>query len=216
MRTPTGGIVLCGGRSSRMGRPKAWLPVGDEPMLARVVRVVAAAVEPVVVVAAPGQELPDLPADVEVVRDAAEGNGPLQGLAAGLAALAGRADAAFVVGCDAPFLTAPFVHRLAALRGTAAACVCESSDFPRPLPGVYAVGVLDRVNDQLAASAFSLRGLLERVETRFVSPSELTDIDPALDALRNVNTPDDYARALADLARRRYEHHDLPDLPGDD
>lgn len=195
----TGGIVLCGGRSARMGRPKAWLPVAGEPMLVRVVRVVAAAVEPVVVVASPGQELPDLPAGVVVVRDAAEGNGPLQGLAAGLAALEGRADTAFVVGCDAPFLTAAFVRRLVSLRGAADACVCAPGDFPHPLPGVYAVGVLDRVNDQLAAGALSLRGLLERVPTRLVRPSDLADIDPALDALRNVNTPDDYARALAGL-----------------
>ncbi len=201
MRTPTGGIVLCGGRSSRMGRPKAWLPVGSEPMLVRVARAVAAAVEPVVVVAAPGQELPDLPSGVEVVCDAAEGNGPLQGLAAGLAALAGRTDAAFVVGCDAPFLTAAFVRRLASLRGDADACACAPGDFHRPLPGVYAVGILDRVDEHLAAGLYSLRGLLERVTTRFVHPSELADIDPALDTLRNVNTPDDYARALADLAQ---------------
>ena len=42
-----GGIVLCGGRSSRMGRPKAWLPFGDELMLPRVVRILREVVEPV-------------------------------------------------------------------------------------------------------------------------------------------------------------------------
>src|SRR5579871_4934557 len=82
-----GGIVLCGGRSSRMGRPKAWLPFGDELMLPRVVRVLRAVVDPVVVVAAPGQDVPPLPPDVEIVRDEIEGKGPLGGLAAGLAAL---------------------------------------------------------------------------------------------------------------------------------
>jgi molybdopterin-guanine dinucleotide biosynthesis protein A len=199
MRSPTGGIVLCGGRSSRMGRPKAWLPFGDEPMLQRVLRTVTAAVGPVVVVAAPGQAIPALPTTVELVHDATEGKGPLQGLAAGLAAIAGRADAAFVTGCDAPFLTAAFILRLVERRGSAAVCVCSVDDFPRPLPGVYAVGVIDRVNDQLTAGAFSLRGLLDRVPTRFVHPPDLADIDPTLGSLRNVNTPDDYARALADL-----------------
>ncbi|MBN9518598.1 NTP transferase domain-containing protein [bacterium] len=199
-----------------MGRSKAWLPVGGEPMLVRVARVVGAAVEPVVVVAGPGKELPDLPAGVEVVRDAAEGNGPLQGLAAGLAALAERTDAAFTVGCDAPFLTAAFIQRLVSLRGDADACVCAPGDFPRPLPGVYAVGVLDRVDERLAAGLYSLRGLLERVTTRLAHPSELADIDPTLESLRNINTPDDYTRALADLAQMRHEHHDLPDVPRDD
>ena len=39
-----GGIVLCGGQSKRMGRPKAWLPVGEELMLPRVVRLLGEAV----------------------------------------------------------------------------------------------------------------------------------------------------------------------------
>ena len=47
-----GGIVLCGGKSERMGRPKLLLPFGDETMLARVVRIVGQVVSPVVVVAA--------------------------------------------------------------------------------------------------------------------------------------------------------------------
>src|SRR5262249_57842743 len=85
------GIVLCGGRSSRMGRPKAWLAFGDELMLQRVVRVLREVVDPVVVVAAPGQDVPPLPDTVEIVRDEVEGRGPLQGLAAGLAALEGKA-----------------------------------------------------------------------------------------------------------------------------
>src|SRR5919108_6298616 len=83
----TAGIVLCGGQSSRMGRPKAWLPFAGEVMLPRVVRLLGEAVAPVVVVAAPGQDVPELPAGIEIVRDPEPGRGPLQGLAAGLVAL---------------------------------------------------------------------------------------------------------------------------------
>ncbi|HUR55514.1 MAG TPA: NTP transferase domain-containing protein, partial [Gemmataceae bacterium] len=63
----TAGIVLCGGRSSRMGRAKAWLPFGGETMLQRVVRVVGEVVSPVVVVAAAGQDVPPLPVGVRIV-----------------------------------------------------------------------------------------------------------------------------------------------------
>src|SRR5205807_9116756 len=107
----TAGVVLCGGESSRMGRSKAWLPFGDEVMLPRVVRLLSEAVSPIVVVAAPGQDVPPLPADVEVVRDEESGRGPLQGLAAGLAGLAGRAEAAYASSCDVPFLRPEFVRR---------------------------------------------------------------------------------------------------------
>ena len=63
--TRVGGIILCGGQSKRMGRPKAWLPFGDELMLPRVARLLREAVEPVVVVAAPGQDLEHIPGDAE-------------------------------------------------------------------------------------------------------------------------------------------------------
>ena len=56
MSLSIGGIVLCGGESRRMGRPKAWLPFGDELMLQRVVRILGEVVNPIVVVAAPGQD----------------------------------------------------------------------------------------------------------------------------------------------------------------
>src|SRR5689334_1590078 len=98
----TGGIVLCGGRSSRMGRPKAWLPFGGETMLQRVVRVLREVVDPVAVVAAPGQDIPELPTGVRVIRDEIEGKGPLGGLCAGLSAIAGECDAVYLSSCDVP------------------------------------------------------------------------------------------------------------------
>src|ERR1019366_3329012 len=121
--THVGGIVLCGGQSTRMGRPKAWLPFGSELMLPRVVRLLREAVSPIVVVAAPDQELPGLPDDVKIVRDEAKDRGPLQGLSAGLAALQGHADAAFASSCDVPFLRAAFVRRMVELLGANHICV---------------------------------------------------------------------------------------------
>src|SRR5207237_975704 len=124
-----GGIVLCGGQSSRMGRPKAWLPFAGEIMLPRVVRLLREVVEPVVVVAAPDQDVPPLPAEVAVVRDEEKGRGPLEGLAAGLGALRGRANAAYLSSCDVPFLRPSFVRRLIELLGDYAVCVPRVGDY---------------------------------------------------------------------------------------
>ena len=112
-----GGIVLCGGQSQRMGQPKAWLAFGGELMLPRVVRLASEVVAPIVVVAAPDQELPPLPPSVAVVRDARPQRGPLQGVCAGLEALQGRCDAAFLSSCDVPFLQPAFIRRLIELLG---------------------------------------------------------------------------------------------------
>src|SRR5262249_770790 len=136
-----GGIVLCGGQSKRMGRPKAWLPFAGETLLARVVRLLGEVVSPLVVVAAPEQEVPPLPAAITLVRDAEQGRGPLQGLAAGLAALRGRAEAAYLSSCDVPFLRPAFIRRLIDLLSDRAICVPHVGDFHHPLAAIYRLEV---------------------------------------------------------------------------
>jgi molybdopterin-guanine dinucleotide biosynthesis protein A len=191
-----GGVILCGGRSSRMGRPKAWLPMGDETMLGRVVRLVGEVVSPVVVVAAPGQEVPPLPTGTLVVRDPAEGRGPLQGLAVGLESLRGQADAAYVSSCDVPFLQPAFVRRMIDLLGEHAACVPEVEGRLHPLAGVYRLEVADAAGQLLAEGCSRAVFLVERVPARIVGPQELANLGPSFPSLRNLNTPADYDAAV--------------------
>ncbi len=195
----TGGIVLCGGESTRMGRHKAWLPLAGEFMLPRLVRLVGAVVSPVVVVAAAGQDLPPLPADVAVVHDDERGRGPLQGLAAGLKALQGRADAAYATSCDVPFLRPGFIRRLIELRGSSAVCVPYAGDRFHPLAAVYRLDVLSAIQKLLAEDRLRLGLLLDLVPMRIVNAAELADVDPALQSLRNLNTPEDYQAALSEV-----------------
>jgi molybdopterin-guanine dinucleotide biosynthesis protein A len=191
-----GGIILCGGQSSRMGRPKAWLPFGDEFMLPRVVRLLSEAVRPVVVVAAPDQDVPPLPAAVAMVRDEEKGRGPLQGLAAGLAALEGQVDAAYLSSCDVPFLKPAFVRRLIDLLDDQSICVPRVGDYHHPLAAVYRPEVRVAVERLLAENRLRPFFLFEAVPTRVVEAAELADVDPGFQTLRNLNTPEEYEAAL--------------------
>jgi len=195
-----GGIVLCGGQSKRMGRPKAWLPFAGELMLPRVVRLLAEAVHPLVVVAAPNQDVPPLPEAVTIVRDEERGRGPLQGLAAGLAALRGRADAAYISSCDVPFLRPAFVRRLIDLLGKQTICVPRIDDYHHPLAAVYRLNVAPVVERLLAANRLRPFFLFEAVSTRIVEAGELADVDPGFQTLRNLNTAEEYEAALREIA----------------
>jgi molybdenum cofactor guanylyltransferase len=209
-----GGIVLCGGRSSRMGSPKAWLDFGGEPLLARVVRTVRRACGPVIVVAAPGQDVPPLPPEVAIARDPLEGRGPLQGIAAGLHALLESTggegiDAAFVSSTDAPFLEPALIARLAALRGDDHdVAVPHTDNHFHPLAAIYACTCLAHVKALLAADRLRPFFLFERVRTvicdtpMLLADPDLAAADPTLRSLENINTPDDYARALQSLEVR--------------
>ena len=194
------GIILCGGQSKRMGRPKAWLPFGDELMLPRVVRLLSEVASPIVVVAAPDQDLPPVPPDITVVRDEERGRGPLQGLAAGLETLIGRADAAYVSSCDVPFLRPQFVRRMIELLGEASICVPKVGEHHHPLAAVYRVSVLPAVRQLLAQDRLRPFFLFEAEPTRVVLAEELAD-DPQLQSLRNLNTPEEYDAALREFHR---------------
>src|SRR5579859_2552302 len=136
-----GGIVLAGGRSSRMGTPKAALEWHGSTLLRRTAGILSRVTDgTVVVVRAPGQDLPPLPPGTEVVDDPREGLGPVQGIAAGLGALAGRAEIAFVSSTDMPFLHPAFVRRvLRAAREGADVGLPVTRGYPQPLAAAYRV-----------------------------------------------------------------------------
>jgi molybdopterin-guanine dinucleotide biosynthesis protein A len=194
-----GGIVLCGGRSSRMGQAKAWLPFGGELMLPRVVRILSEVMDPIVVVAAPGQEVPPLPADVEIARDPEEGRGPLQGLVAGLEVMRDRVDAVYLSSCDVPFLQPAFVRRIIELLGPDSICVPRIGEFHHPLAAVYRIGVLETARRLLSENRLRPVFLFESLRTHVIGESEISDVDPAFQSLRNLNTPADYEAALREL-----------------
>jgi len=191
------GIVLAGGRSTRMGTSKAWMPFGPETMLQRVVRLLGDVVDPIVVVAADGQDLPVLPPGVRVTRDEREGRGPLEALRAGLKALPASSDAAYATSCDVPLLVPGFVRQMLRLAAGHDVAVMEIDGFTHPLSAVYRPSTLPRIEELLAADRLRPLFLFESVRTRRVTPSEMT-ADPELRTLRNLNTPAEYERALAD------------------
>ena len=192
-----GGIVLCGGKSTRMGTPKALLPFGPETMLQRVLRILSSLVAPIVVVAAADQELPELPANVILTRDEQPGRGPLEALRAGLKALPERVDRAYVTSCDVPLLLPGFVTQMLEHSNGYDIAVMEIDGFPHPLSAVYRRSVLAHVEALLAKDRLRPVFLFDAVRTRRVHPAEMTS-DPDLRTLRNLNTPDDYQQALRD------------------
>jgi molybdenum cofactor guanylyltransferase len=194
-----GAVVLCGGESRRMGRPKAWLPFGEELMLERVVRLAGTVAQPMIVVAAPGQELPALAADVAIVRDSVSGRGPLQGLAAGLAAFDNSVDLIYATATDVPFLEPRWMTRLVELAAGYDLVIPHVAGYYHPLAALYRpAAVLPAIESLLLADRLRPVFLVEAVKTRVVDEGEMRAIDPALDTLRNLNYPEDYERALAD------------------
>jgi len=194
-------IVLCGGKSRRLGRSKAWLEFGGETMLQRLVRLVAQRAEPVVVAAAEAQDLPPLPHGVEVVRDARPDRGPVQGLHEGLSRLQGRADWAFVSATDTPFLHPGWIDLLRAEADAdpegSDAVLAVIGGQAEPFSALYRVEpTLEAAKVQLEAGDFRFRSLRDRLRARLVPDARFRAIDPELQTLSNLNRWGDYEAAL--------------------
>jgi molybdenum cofactor guanylyltransferase len=197
------GIVLAGGRSSRMGTPKAALEWHGSTLLRRVTGIVGRAVGgPVVVVRAPGQELPELGEGIEVVEDAREGRGPLQGLAAGMGALRGRADVAYASSTDVPLLHPRFVQRVLAAFGDDVDVVLPHvGGFRHPLAAAYRVELVDAVERLIAEDRMKPAFLFEECRMRqldaeaLLADPMLAALDPDLDSVLNLNERADYEAA---------------------
>lgn len=203
------GIVLAGGRSTRMGRPKAGLEWHGSTLLRRVAGIVTRAVDgPVVVVRAPGQDLPELPASVELADDDHEGRGPLEGLKAGLAAVAGRAEAAYVSSTDVPLLHPAFIRTVlhARAREDVEVALPVAHGFRHPLAAAYRTSLLGTVEELIAEDRMRPAFLFERSRVRELDEAalmldpELRREDPELLSLLNVNDPDEYDRARSRAA----------------
>lgn len=191
MPNPNGNIyalILCGGRSSRMGTDKTELPFGGESLLARAAafwKSVPGVESILAAVGTPEHDIP-LPEGVTPVYDVFPGGGPMAGLHGAFAQ--SDAEALYVSAVDMPFLTAELLPPLPA----GDACVYVKNDRPEPLLGVYRRSCLPALEQALQGGQRKMTALLDRLRTSYLPlPEDLAA------AAENLNTREDYLRAIA-------------------
>ena len=193
-------VLLCGGKSRRMGHPKTELPFGESTLLDHMVTLLRPLFEHLVIVAGPEQVIPDF-REAVVVRDLTGGRGPLGGMQSGFRATRDYGDWTFVAACDLPFLTSRVVELFPIennqVRETDIVCP-HDSERAHPLCASYRTDVVETVDTMLEEGNLRVRHLLCRHPTLYVDAT-----DPALRAcMENVNTPEAYARAKDRLVRK--------------
>jgi molybdenum cofactor guanylyltransferase len=184
-----------------MGRDKATMSVPADllgsqnnsgsplTMVERVVSVVGQRCEPMFVVAAPGQRLPELPA--RVLRDDVRGVGPLLATGRGLRAAAeAGAKRAFLCATDMPLLTAELIDLLEERASeTDADVVLPWDGRDHYLAAVYRTELAARVDALIAQGERNMRSLVERVDAQRI-------VIPKSRSLANVNSADDLRTLL--------------------
>jgi molybdenum cofactor guanylyltransferase len=185
-------VVLAGGKSSRMGRPKALLLFDGEPLIVHLARALERMFAETVIVAAPEQELPPLPAIL--VRDEVPYQGPVGGIYYGLRVASGKN--CFVTSCDVAFLNPSLISHLLSQISDYDVVVPHWQERFQPLHAVYRTSVLPLLKEQLERGELRPIFLFDKVRTRKIDEGEVKIFDPDGLSFFNMNTPDDYQQAL--------------------
>lgn len=187
---PAAGVLLAGGRATRMGgRDKAFAAVGGEPIAVRTVRLLHELFPQVIVSTARPERFRGL--DVETVADLYPGGGPLAGIHAAMRA--SRHPYVFVVACDMPWLRANVIRFLVERAGDADAVVPVWEDDIEPLHALYAVRTLPVAEHCLREGCCAVREFLPLIRVEYVGEAVLRRVEGSAQSLTNVNTPDELA-----------------------
>lgn len=178
--------IQAGGKSSRMGTDKSFVPFLGRPMI----EVVREAVEGL------GDELilitnkpePYAYLGLPMYGDLYPETGPLGGIYTAVASAAHPY--VLTVACDMPWLNRPLLEYLVSLRHEADVVVPRWEKYPEPLHAVYSKACLEPIKEKLDAEMYKITAFYGRVKLRFVGREEIERFDPEGRSFINVNTPE--------------------------
>jgi molybdenum cofactor guanylyltransferase len=191
------GLIVAGGRSSRMGAQKGLVLFGGKPLITYSVELLIQICSNVIISAnSSAFDFLKMP----VIADSTSGGGPMTGIYSGL--MAASTEYVLVLSCDMPLINLGLLEYLIASSDDAKAAVAFHKGFPEPLCGIYHRELIAELKSHIAEEKFKLISFLEKINARFISINEsLPFYNP--DLFLNMNTPGDLKRGEMLLSKNR-------------
>lgn len=190
---PVTGLILSGGKSKRMGRPKAFLPFEGSTVIGHIVSEIKDLFSEIFIVANEVESFEDL--GVDVVKDILPHRGPLGGILSGL--MTSSNHYAFVMACDMPLIDKRLVRELVSRRQDNDVVVLSHPQGIEPLFGVYSKNCIKPLEESLFAGNLSVQDFLSGLKAGVYEwMPERADAE-TLPPFFNINTPQDYSRVIA-------------------
>ena len=182
------GIILAGGKSSRMGTEKALIEYGAQRLIDTALKVFRELFPEIIIVAnAPCDYLDQ---DTVVVTDIFPGKGPLGGIYTGL--FFASNEYAFVAACDMPFLDPAFIRYMTSLINGYDIVVPRSSSGSEPLHAVYSRKCLNRISSLLGSGELKITGFYKGMRTRWIEAEDCLRFGAGEKMFFNINSPQDF------------------------
>lgn len=205
--------IQAGGRSSRMGQDKAWLTIGGETLISRVLAAARAVSDHLLIVTRKSSVNHNAYIDLareqeaELVYDLEDNGGPLAGIHAALRH-SGQSETVLVLACDLPFVTAEFLEFLSQehTRGERMITVPHDTDGrPQPLLAIYSGTCIPQIENHLARGILRVDRLFEVLPTYHIQPEAYSHLEDPWRIFSNINTPADLTEVENEVRSRGAE-----------
>lgn len=185
MSNAISGIILAGGRNSRMGSPKSFLSVKGRRIIDITLEVFHSLFEEILIVTDDKSLFVEFK-DVKITGDLVRGCGPLGGIYTGLKTTS--KDKAFFVACDMPFLHIGFINKLLDIstKDNSSSIIPYSDKGPEPLHAIYPKSILLNLEASLNRKEFSVRQFLRHCNCKYISADK-----DKLSSFFNINSRED-------------------------
>ncbi len=178
------GIILAGGKSSRMGKDKGVLTVNGTMMVEHVIHSLNKNVSSIIIVANNDNYNQF---GFPVVKDVIHECGPMGGIYSGL--LHSQTDLNIIVSCDIPFVSSELIEALSSAPDDCDIVVPQLNGELEPLCARYRKGCALRMATYLDSGMLRLRSALQDFKLRILDPWSISGFDP--NQLANINTPEE-------------------------
>ncbi len=183
-------IILAGGKSRRMGSPKALLRFGDKTFIEHQVSILRKIFDEILISANDSSLYKNL--NLPIVPDIIPEKGPLGGISAGL--IRATSFHAFVVACDMPFIREEVILYLKGLTDDYDAVVPQTSRGLEPMHAFYSRNCIEPMQRCIHEGRLRIIDFLPEVRVRIVDTKEFAGLDTSAQSLVNLNTVEEYKK----------------------
>jgi molybdopterin-guanine dinucleotide biosynthesis protein A len=188
MKKDMTGIILAGGKNSRMGINKAFLEIDGIRLIDKAINIYREIFSEIIIVTNDPLSYIEF-TDAEIVTDIYKGKGPLGGIYTGL--FYSKNDYTFISACDMPYLNKDFISYLTTHTGKYDIIVPELSDGFQPLYAIYSQNCLSHIKKLLIADKLKITGFYKEVRQLSIPEEKIIPFNKDGRLFLNFNTPED-------------------------